>query len=51
MIDMVSSWRPPAENDAARRERPPGRCAAEKRNERAVLHSITSSMRNQDPRG
>jgi hypothetical protein len=42
MIDMVSSWRPPADHDAARRQRPRGR-AAKKRDELAALHSITSS--------
>jgi hypothetical protein len=33
MIDMVSSWRPPADHDAARRERPSRRRAAEQRDE------------------
>jgi hypothetical protein len=35
MIDMVSSWRPPADHDAARRDRPRRR-AAEKRDELAA---------------
>jgi hypothetical protein len=35
MIDMVSSWCPPADHDAARRERPYHSRAAEQRNELA----------------
>jgi hypothetical protein len=40
MIDMVSSWRPPADHDAARGERPRGCSAAEQRHELAALQLI-----------
>jgi len=39
MIDMVSSWRPPADHDAARRERPCRR-TAEQRDEVAPFQLI-----------
>jgi hypothetical protein len=39
MIDMVPSWRPPADHDAARRERPRRR-TAEQRDELATLQLI-----------